>query len=987
MEHFQKIIDSAYNSRNTESRSSKDGFSNARKFSIREMQTETEPAGAPNRIKKAMQELGKIATEDNVEVREKKASKIDNLNMLDMWAKSVRQVSRKNNAVKYFYNLARKAYDEQENLRSHFGEAMKRFNNYTKDEKDLADVSDVLLQGDMEGREYKAKELKEMGLSDNAIRAYKLVRLRLGMAYKLVNDARMQVTERNKIIPRTQLAEFKKAHFLTDDKILSILNKGDGKILVTYRGAKVYEHKDELLSAEAFKNLRRDKDACILHFSPEVDDLGDVSYRVDYTERIKPVTKLTGYVPHFFHKFMVYQKYTDASGEEKLVTLGSGRSMKEAADLANRIAREHPEQDFVIRPQSFEMGDEYNNVIVGDRDYAKMTSQIHKHTDMSLADARKFLRESAGVSMKGRHRFFGNLQKRKGAQGFETDVPWVLEHYFNAASRYTAMEKWKPQAISTYERWFGDFNAEPKTDIARYIKNHINDMNGVPSRFEKLLNKTLEKTALGRRISDYYNGRPALALSGSISAFNAVTKLGLGNFASAVTNFMQFINIGTRLNSYTWAMKGLQKALHPTKLDKRILKASGVLNDISLADNNGGYSRSRDSGRVRDTLGKIKRAADMTMLPFTAADTLMRKAAVLGAYYQGVAEQGMRPEKGKSISKMALQYAKDVNFDANFDYSTVSTPGAIRAGSVLTQQMFQFQKYPIMQFEFMWNHVVHAKDNAQRARFLVPYLLLAGAAGALPFGDLLNDFLSFVVGTFTGKDENLAEDMKAEMMKWAGSDPASKKLVESVIYGLPALAGIDISGRVGMSGAFSGKYYGAAPTSSAGAIANALGGPALGSAFNAIDQIHNNNPAEALKAISPALGNMAQAWVTGASYGKHHRVNTVYEDTYAKFIHGLGFRSTDESNTSFINSYLYNMRSRTADERKDAMDAYRREKTAENKRRMQDLGITDKQFQKYESDAKKSSQERALTENTKRKKKTPETEAEQDTKALKDFMR
>ena len=995
MEHFQKIIDSAYNSRNTESRSSKDGFSNARKFSIREMQTETEPAGAPNRIKKAMQELGKIATEDNVEVREKKASKIDNLNMLDMWAKSVRQVSRKNNAVKYFYNLARKAYDEQENLRSHFGEAMKRFNNYTKDEKDLADVSDVLLQGDMEGREYKAKELKDMGLSDNAIRAYKLVRLRLGMAYKLVNDARMQVTERSKIIPRTQLAEFKKAHFLTDDKILSILNKGDGKILVTYRGAKVYEHKDELLSAEAFKNLRRDKDACILHFSPEVDDLGDVSYRVDYTERIKPVTKLTGYVPHFFHKFMVYRKPTDENGnalldengDEVLIALGSGRSLKEAADLANRIAKEHPEQDFVIRAHGAESYENYNNVVVGDRDFNKMVKKIHKETDMSLDDARKFLKEKANVRRTGRHRFFGNLQKRKGAQGFETDVPWVLEHYFNAASRYTAMEKWKPQAISTYERWFGDFNAEPKTDIARYIKNHINDMNGVPSRFEKLLNKTLEKTALGRRISDYYNGRPALALSGSISAFNAVTKLGLGNFASAVTNFMQFINIGTRLNSYAWAMKGLQKALHPTKLDKRILKASGVLNDISLADNNGGYSRSRDSGRVRDTLGKIKRAADMTMLPFTAADTLMRKAAVLGAYYQGVAEQGMRPEKGKSISKMALQYAKDVNFDANFDYSTVSTPGAIRAGSVLTQQMFQFQKYPIMQFEFMWNHVVHAKDNAQRARFLVPYLLLAGAAGALPFGDLLNDFLSFVVGTFTGKDENLAEDMKAEMMKWAGSDPASKKLVESVIYGLPALAGIDISGRVGMSGAFSGKYYGAAPTSSAGAIANALGGPALGSAFNAIDQIHNNNPAEALKAISPALGNMAQAWVTGASYGKHHRVNTVYEDTYAKFIHGLGFRSTDESNTSFINSYLYNMRSRTADERKDAMDAYRREKTAENKRRMQDLGITDKQFQKYESDAKKSSQERALTENTKRKKKTPETEAEQDTKALKDFMR
>ena len=969
------------------SRSDKDGFSSTQKYSISEMQTETEPAGSLNRIKKSMSELGKIATEKNVEIRKKKERDIDNLNMLDMWVKTVRQVAKKNNAVKYFYNLARKAYDEQEKLRAHYGEAMKRFNQYTKDKKDLDDVSQALLQGDMEGKEYKVKDLKEMGLSDNAIRAYKLVRLRLGSAYKLINDARMQVIERNKILHRSQLDDFKKAHFLKDSDILSIINKGNGKILVTYRGAKIYEHTGEMVSPEELSKLKADKDVCVIDFEPVTDDLGTTLWRVDYTERIKPLTKLTGYVPHFFHKFMVYQKYTNEDGEEILVTRGSGRSLKEAAKLANGYAKENPDSEYVIRAQGFEYDEEYNNVVVGDRDFARMTSQIHKNTDMSLNEARKFLRESAGAKIKGRHRFFGNMKKRKGAEGFEKDVPWLLEHYFNASSRYVAMEHWKPQAISTYERWFGDFNAEPKTDIARYIKNHINDMNGVPSRFEKLLNKSLEKTALGQRLSDYYNGRPALALSSNFSSFIAVVKLGLGNFASAAINFMQFVNIGTKLNSYKWAMEGLKRALKPNKLDRRILKNSGVMNEITLADNSGGYSHNRDSGRVRNVLGNIKRAANKTMLPFTMADSLMRKAAILGAYYQGVTEKGMKPEPGKTISKKAMQYAKEVNFDANFDYSNVATPGVMRAGSVLTQQMFQFQKYPIMQLEFMWNNVVHAENNAQRARFLVPYMLLAGAAGALPFGDLLNEFFSFLFGIYTGKDENLADECKAAMMKWAGNDPASKKLVETVIYGIPALAGIDISGRVGMSGAFSGKYYGTAPSSAAGAIANALGGPVLGTAFNTIDQLHNGNPAEAIKAISPALGNMIQAWVNGASYGTHHRVNSVYEDGFAKVIHGLGFRSTDESNTSFINSYLYDMRSRYGDEKKDAMDAYRKDKTAENKRAMQDLGITDKQFKRYESDSNKSAQERAQKEwHTKKKPTAKEVQLLHDAKALKDFV-
>lgn len=957
------------------------------RFSISEMQTESEPAGSLDRMRRSINNLAGVKTESNVEVREgKQGNANDNLNMLDMWVKSVRQVARKNLIVKQFYKAARKAYSEQEHLRSHFGEAMKRFNKYVKDKDDLADVAKVLWVGDMEGKSYSVKELKEAGLSDNGIRAYKLVRERLEEAYNLINDARMQVKTRSKLMPAIALDEFMQSHFLKEKDIVDTRKRGNS-ILVTYKGAKVTEHTEDM-TKEAFKNLQSEvKDGNVYIYDTEEFTTSDGTemVAVHYSERIKPVSHLEGYMPHFFHKFMVYQKITDSDGNTHNVTIGSGRSLKEAADIANKVAKENPDNEYFIRPHGFEDGEEYNNVVVGDRDFAKMTNQIAKHTEMTVAEANKFLHDKAGVSLKGRHRHLGNLMKRKGAEGFEQDVQWALEHYFNVSARYVAMEHWKPNAISMYERYFGAFDAEPKTDLARYVKNHINDMNGVPSRFEKLLNRTLEKTALGKRISDYYNGRPALALSSSVSSFNAITKLGLGNFASAAINFMQLINVATALNSYKWAMQGLRRALKPTEMDRKIIEASGIMDEISMADNNGGYSKNRDSGRARGMVGTVKRLSEKTMLPFTWADTIMRKAAILGGYYQGIEEKGMKPKSGETISKRALNYAKDINFDANFDYSTAATPGAMRAGSVLTQQLFQFQKYPIMQFEFMWNNVVHAKDNAQRARFLVPYLLLAGICGSIPFGDLLNEFFSFLAGLFSGKDVNLGEACRAEMMKWAGNDEASRKLVNFIQYGVPGLFNVDISGRVGMAGSFSGKFYGNAPESTGGVIASALGGPLLSTIVNTSTQLRQGNPVEAIKAISPALGNMLQA-AYGETHTTGHRVATVYEDGWSRFMHGLGFRSADESNTAFINNQLYNLRQSTGDKKKDAMNAYRENKTAENKRAMEELGITKKQYDKYEREADMSSKERALQE-SKSKKKKVETENTREAKALKDFMR
>ena len=942
-----------------------------------------EPAGSPGRMRRALVKLG-LSTEQlkNVELRQAKGKQLDDISGWDMLAKSVRQVARKSPAVQYIYRLGRKALDEQEHLRNFYAQEIRKFNQYVKNPKILEEVTQLLWEGDATGHAYTGDELQAMGVSVEAGRAYNLVRRVLADAYKRVNEARMQVKVRTEVIGRNDYREFIASHFLKPEDVLKAEMLRNGSMRVTYRGAKVYSKNEEVVSPDVYNRLRKDKDVYIKYAEANEDG----TYTIGYTERVKPIHNLEGYMPHFFHHFMVYEKTKGDDGKEILVSLGSANSLKKATDLANQYAKANPKGQFVIRPHSFEYDENYNNVVVGDKDYMKMMMQITKHTEMTLPEANAFLHDSVGVTKKGRHRFFGNAQHRKGAKGFDKDVQWALTHYLNASARYVAMEHFKPEAISFYERFFGDFNAEPKSNTARYIKNFINDMNGVPSYIEDELNKIVANIPFfGSRLNDAFEGRPALALSSSISWFNAVTKLGLGNFASAAINFMQFINIGTRLNNYAYANMGLKKALKPSDFDRRIIEESGVMDEVNLASDAGGYTQTRDYGRARKGLSKVKKGLDLAMIPFTKADSLMRKAAILGAYYQGVQEKGMKPEHEGEISRKAIEYAKDVNYDANFDYSTAAAPGAMRAGSVLTQQLFQFQKYPIMQFEFFWNNVVHAENNKQRARFLVPYLLLSGAVGAVPFGALINAVASSLVGASGDDDNDLAEEIKAEMMKWAGTDPMKRRLVNTVLYGILANANINISERVGMSNAFSGEYYGNKPESSAGALLQLLGGPLVSTVYNVATQIGNHNPIETIKAVSPSLGNMLQA-VVGETRTTHHRVGTVYEDMYSRIMHGLGFRSVDETNNSFVNSYLYKQQKQAREDRKDAMDAYIRNPSSENSQRMTSLGVTDKTFKTYKENANKSAKERSQSEK-KTKSKKPQTEAQKESSRLKDFTK
>lgn len=204
-----------------------------------------------------------------------------NIHILD-WVKSVRQLKKKNPFVKAIYDLGSRAMRLQEHLRNEGAKTVKDFHNLTKNKNDRKLVSSILLEGDAAGKEYGVQELRAMGANANVIKAYQLVRRTMREWYKRVNDARMQVRTRTKTLSKNDLAGFKKNHWIQDSDVLSVEEKGGGKVLLTWRGIKTYETLDRIMTKEELDALLQDKDINVTHFHKLGESYGVDNYSVDY---------------------------------------------------------------------------------------------------------------------------------------------------------------------------------------------------------------------------------------------------------------------------------------------------------------------------------------------------------------------------------------------------------------------------------------------------------------------------------------------------------------------------------------------------------------------------------------------------------------------------------------------------------------------------------------------------------------------------------
>lgn len=836
---------------------------------------------------------------------------------------TVRSPSRiKSPKTNYIWGLADTAQRELQELRGrwthNFAGAIKSLN---KEEK--ARYTDILWEEDMKQHVFSDEELRDAGVSENVIKAHQKTRNLLGKIYNAVNAVYTSERVENftyktrKGAEKAQKELAKRPHTFVMHDIRETTKDGEAVFQVSIK-TRGYKEIHSVVTSEELSALSKDKDVYI----KAREQMDDGSFKVSYLAYNKPLTNMEGYMPHIFHGVLIMKKYTDADGNVKSKVVGSADTIEKAVVKADAMQKEEG-GEFIIAPKEFSSeGEVENPLLLGDMDYFKLMENLSKGASLTLDEAR----EMTHATMKGRHVYYGAKRHRKGAEGFEKNAIWAIQHHIDSSSQYVALDPFKQKAISFFERAFGDYNKD-WTGEAAFCKGYIDSVLGKPSRLETLANDFL-------RLFPWFKNeaRPARRMAGNLTGLTGVLKLG-ASLSSGFVNTLQLFNCVGYVGARKTAV-GLKRALHPNAADKKILVASGVSEESGLALDSIGHITAE--GTALSKAGNVINSVNnFLMKPFTLAEKTIRKATILAAYYKAI-EDGL--SKGE-----AIQYARDINRKVNFDYSVADAPRIFRAlqGTVIGDMALQFQKYGVKEMEVISDFlpVLGNTTTKQKLEFFIPYLLVSGIWNAFPFEDALLSLLKLL-----GFDDPEKEAKRA-MMEWAGNNPDRKALVNVANYGAGAIVGVDISQRVGLKGVV--------PETS-----NIVTGGPLGSTTVQLAKAVLNGDANgAMKAISPAAGNIYGA-VAGYNTDSKGR-KTVDYDTRDRIVRGLGFRTVKEANATDAQGIVYNYKEQKKNDRAKAKSEYLKDPSSSNRQKLKEMGYSDKEIKALKDDKKSTRVERS----------------------------
>jgi N12 class adenine-specific DNA methylase len=836
---------------------------------------------------------------------------------------TVRSPSRiKSPKTNYIWGLADTAQRELQELRGrwthNFAGAIKNLN---KEEK--ARYTDILWEEDMKQYVFSDEELRDAGVSENVIKAHQKTRNLLGKIYNAVNAVYTSERVENftyktrKGAEKAQKELAKRPHTFVMHDIRETTKDGEPVFQVSIK-TRGYKEIHSVMTGEELSALSKDKDVYI----KARKQMDDGSFKVSYLAYNKPLTNMEGYMPHIFHGVLIMKKYTDADGNVKSKVVGSADTIEKAVVKADAMQKEEG-GEFIIAPKEFSSeGEVENPLLLGDMDYFKLMESLSKGASLTLDEAR----EMTHATMKGRHVYYGAKKHRKGAEGFEKNAIWAIQHHIDSSSRYVALDPFKQKAISFFERAFGDYNKD-WTGEAAFCKGYIDSVLGKPSRLETLANDFL-------RLFPWFKNEaiPARRMAGNLTGLTGVLKLG-ASLSSGFVNTLQLFNCVGYVGARKTAV-GLKRALHPNAADKKILVASGVSEESGLALDSIGHITAE--GTALSKVGNVINSVNnFLMKPFTLSEKTIRKATILAAYYKAI---------GDGLSKgEAIQYARDINRKVNFDYSVADAPRIFRAlqGTVIGDMALQFQKYGVKEMEVISDFlpILGNTTTKQKLEFFIPYLLVSGIWNAFPFEDALLSLLKLL-----GFDDPEKEAKRA-MMEWAGNNADRKALVNVANYGAGAIVGVDISQRVGLKGVV--------PETS-----NIVTGGPLGSTTVQLAKaVLNGDTNGAMKAISPAAGNIYGA-VAGYNTDSKGR-KTVDYDTRDRIVRGLGFRTIKEANATDAQSIVYNYKEQKKNDRAKAKSEYLKDPSSGNRQKLKEMGYSDKEIKALKDDKKSTRVERS----------------------------
>lgn len=479
--HFDKLVD------DTLKHSEQGAFSNGNKYSrgvdlspstdgvaIAARANNNLVANMKGIVKKANAKFNPFHHEELENLRIDKRDKEKDLNLIEYQFVSPTRESKKYKVIQPFVMKGKQAMAKQEKLRFEFNEGMNEVDkllgwregfhrNDSKFKERKEALNEILLKGDLEGKEFTNDELIKAGYDAETIKGYRKMRALLDKAWKLANDTKSRIKYQSITSSTLRRAEADFADLKDKDPFAEIISKvhnPDGTVTINYKAPHVRRVAKQTVLPSELENLRKNKDVHIVETTQSLKG----TTQVTYYQREAGMGKLKGYIPHIFHGWYVCKVDKDGKAivdEDGNVAMDNimttANSLSEAAKLGREFAKANPNDNYRVIPQTFSApGAQEQAIVMGDFDYAKIVGQVADSMSMSISDAQAMLDNT--VKMKNRGRFYGYAKQRKGFKGFEQNVYLATMKYFNQTARYAAMDSFKRDSISMYNRIFGAFD-------------------------------------------------------------------------------------------------------------------------------------------------------------------------------------------------------------------------------------------------------------------------------------------------------------------------------------------------------------------------------------------------------------------------------------------------------------------------------------------------------------------------------------------------
>jgi hypothetical protein len=504
------------------------------------------------------------------------------------------------------------------------------------------------------------------------------------------------------------------------------------------------------------------------------------------------------------------------------------------------------------------------------------------------------------------------FQKRSGASGYSQNVADSVYRYLITSGNFISKAKFYAEATAYYtSKYHKDIREEATTNEQKFLKTYI-EANHRPTSVTALdrmindyMNLLAEKdpTGIGSLLRRRYGHNLYTGLAKDTLSLQNLLKLGLFRPASLAVQAFQVLNANAKLggNKFVGMSKYFRTGLKEATGSKNDAKWKELydyigINERSVAIDSEILGRPTGVFDKKILFGKsAKDFTDKSMWFFNVGDKWARKATAIGGYLKAMddfkalthdekkmmlneaitswqtkkerARQNHYPFKApkpttESVRKeFVFNKTKDLVTETNFNYSVTDSPLAMTEAGVTGKLLLQFKKYPL----FTLNFILH-NTKEENIRFLVPMFIMAGALG-MPCANLVDD----IFDKTTGHSPVMA--LKKGMINWAGGSSAKKALVNVALYGAPSLAGINLSGNIGLGDAIQFD---------------------LGPTVSTVSNIAQGNGI--IRSLAPRLGALEEA-VTGKKENKYGQITAKYTP-YDQLLKVFGFRTMAETNSS-----------------------------------------------------------------------------------------